>query len=93
MTARIAWAAFAVLIAAAAAVLPARAEELIRKGRVTVNGETASIGDSADPTRDIVAVDGETVHREMLAYWMLNKPRGVITTASDPEGRRPEFPG
>jgi len=62
------------------------AEELIREGRVSVNGETARVGDSADP-RDVVAVDGEAVRRETLAYWMLHKPRGVITTASDPEGR------
>ena len=64
-----------------------RAEELIREGRVTVNGVVASIGDSADPVHDVVALDGESVHREPLAYWMLHKPRGVITTVSDPEGR------
>lgn len=60
---------------------------MIREGRVTVNGEIASIGDSADPVRDVVAVDGEPVHRESLAYWMLHKPRGVITSVYDPEGR------
>ena len=63
------------------------AEEMIRGGRVSVNGVTASVGDSADPMRDVVTVDGEPVHPESLAYWMLHKPRGVITTARDPEGR------
>ena len=45
------------------------------------------LGDSADPARDAVAVDGVAVDAEPHAYWIVNKPRGVITTVRDPEGR------
>ncbi len=62
-------------------------EEYLRSGRVTVNGEVAKLGDSAVPGRDLVAVDGERLAREPIAYWILNKPRGVVTTVRDPEGR------
>jgi 23S rRNA pseudouridine2605 synthase len=64
------------------------AEELLRAGRVTLNGEPARLGSSADPARDVVRVDGVAVVCEPLAYWVVHKPRGVITTARDPEGRR-----
>lgn len=63
------------------------AEDLLRAGRVAVNGETAHLGQSADPVQDVVTVDGVPVEREPFAYWMLNKPRGVISTVRDPEGR------
>ncbi len=63
------------------------AEELLRQGRVTVNGRVAKLGDSADPDRDEVALDGVPIAREPSVYWLLNKPRGVITTVRDPEGR------
>jgi pseudouridine synthase len=63
------------------------AETLIRAGRVTVNRHTARIGESADPTRDIVRVDGERISAEALEYWLVHKPLGVVTTARDPEGR------
>ena len=64
------------------------AEDLIRAGRVTVNGKRAGLGDKADPVADSVKVDGKrvrlpTVHR----YLLLNKPRGYLTTRSDPQGR------
>ena len=63
-------------------------EELIADGRVTVNGEVATLGRRADPEADRVAVDGVTVPvREGLVYYLLNKPAKVVTTASDPEGR------
>lgn len=62
-------------------------EELIRQGRVSVNGDTAKLGDSADPGRDRVCLDGEKLVGEKPAYWMINKPEGVITSARDPEGR------
>ncbi len=65
-----------------------KAEELIRDGRVTVNGTVAGIGDKADPERDSVKVDGKRVQPpESHRYLLLNKPRAVMSTVSDPEGR------
>jgi 23S rRNA pseudouridine2605 synthase len=63
-------------------------EELIVAGRVTVNGSPAELGARVDPETDDVAVDGVPVSvREGLVYYLLNKPAGVVTTASDPQGR------
>ena len=62
-------------------------EELIRQGRVSVNGDIAKLGDSANPSRDLVRLDGEKLIGEKPAYWMINKPEGVITSMRDPEGR------
>jgi pseudouridine synthase len=64
-----------------------RSDELIRAGRVRVNGRTGELNTIVG-RRDVVEVDGERVERQPLAYILLNKPRGVVTTASDPEGRR-----
>jgi hypothetical protein len=75
------------LLAAAGVASRRGAEELLRDGRVAVNGEIAHLGQSADPDVDVVTVDGSPIEREPLAYWMVHKPRGVITTARDPEGR------
>ena len=63
-------------------------ETLIREGRVTVNGERATIGREIDPESDDVAVNGEPVRREKPVYILLNKPKGVICTNSDPRGRK-----
>lgn len=63
-------------------------EALIRDGRVSVNGAVAQLGDSADPVRDAVALDGEGLIFAKPSYWVLNKPKGVLTTLRDPEGRR-----
>jgi 23S rRNA pseudouridine2605 synthase len=65
------------------------AEELIAAGRVQVNGETITVpGFKADPERDHIRVDGKLLHgSERLRYFVLNKPRGFVTTVSDPEGR------
>lgn len=65
-------------------------EELIRAGRVTLNGVTASIGDCADIATDLVCVDGKPlpVQRDKKTYIMLHKPRGYVTTMSDEKGRR-----
>ena len=65
------------------------AEELIAEGRVEVNGDVAILGRRVDPDRDVIRVDGARVptarrHR----YILLNKPKGVVTTLDDPEGRR-----
>ena len=65
-------------------------EDLIRAGRVTINGREATLGDRVDLPRDHVAVDGTTVPVDPdLAYFALNKPAGVVTTARDPQ-RRPD---
>ncbi len=65
------------------------AERLMAEGRVTVNGETVrELGTRADPGRDDIRVDGRAIKRETRRlYLVLNKPRGYVTTRSDPEGR------
>lgn len=64
-------------------------EELIAAGRVTVDGRVVQLGAKADPARQIITVDGERVHtNQNLVYLLLNKPVDVVTTASDPQGRR-----
>jgi 23S rRNA pseudouridine2605 synthase len=63
-------------------------ENLIEARRVRVNGEVAILGRRVDPEHDLVTVDGAPVGvREGLVYYLLNKPRGVVTTADDPQGR------
>jgi 23S rRNA pseudouridine2605 synthase len=62
------------------------ADELIKAGRVTVNGEPGQLN-TVVGTHDRVAVDGEEVARQRLAYVLLHKPAGVVTTARDPQGR------
>jgi 23S rRNA pseudouridine2605 synthase len=63
-------------------------EGLIEKGRVTVNGKRAELGRRVDPDNDEVKVDGSTVVlRTDRVYYMVNKPEGYITSATDPEGR------
>ena len=65
------------------------AETLIEAGRVTVNGlPVTALGTRVDPAYDDVAVDGHRVQRPAVnRYLALNKPRGYVTTVSDPEGR------
>jgi len=63
-------------------------EELIEAGRVTVDGEVALLGRRVDPDVAEVMVDGVPVSvRPGLVYYLLNKPRDVVVTASDPQGR------
>jgi 23S rRNA pseudouridine2605 synthase len=63
-------------------------ERFLIDDRVTVNGRVAELGDSADPRVDEIRVDGERLTRERPAYWLLHKPRGVVTTLRDEAGRR-----
>jgi len=63
-----------------------RADELIEAGRVTVNGEPGQLN-TVVGVRDRVEVDGQRVERQRLRYVLLHKPAGVVTTASDPQGR------
>jgi pseudouridine synthase len=63
-----------------------RADELIAAGRVRVNGELGRLNTAVGP-RDVVEVDGRRVAPQKLAYVLLHKPAGVVTTARDPQGR------
>ncbi len=64
-------------------------EKIIEEGRVTVDGRIAQLGESADPESAVIRVDGVPLRMpEAYRYVLLYKPRGVISTVSDPEGRR-----
>jgi 23S rRNA pseudouridine2605 synthase len=76
------------LIARAGVASRRAAESLIVAGRVCVDGEVVSeLGASADPDHQTIAVDGQPITAESPVYIVLHKPRGVVTTLSDPEGR------
>jgi 23S rRNA pseudouridine2605 synthase len=62
------------------------ADELIKAGRVTVNGEPGQLNTFV-AARDRVELDGRPLVRQRLAYVLLHKPAGVVTTARDPQGR------
>jgi len=78
------------LLSAAGLTSRRAAETLIEQGRVSVNGETVTtLGARADPDTDDVRLDGRRVKLpRRLRYYVLNKPRGVVTTRSDPQQRR-----
>ena len=77
------------LLAQAGAASRRKAEELILQGRVTVNGRPAKLGDSADPQKDKIALDGQRLRLEgEKLYLALHKPRGFVTTMEDERGRR-----
>lgn len=65
-----------------------KAEEYLAAGRVTCNGVTARLGDSADPDMDEILLDGRSLpSKSEYVYILLNKPRGYVTTLSDEKGR------
>lgn len=68
-----------------------KAEQLIAAGRVRVNGRVCTPGDKADASRDVISIDGENLEtsaKREHVYYMLNKPRGYVTTTSDELERR-----
>jgi 23S rRNA pseudouridine2605 synthase len=64
-----------------------KADELIKAGRVTVNGQPGQLNTVVQPT-DEVSLDGQPLAKQTLSYVLLHKPAGVVTTASDPQGRK-----
>ncbi len=77
------------ILAAAGIASRRKAEEIIAAGRVTLNGQVVTEqGTKADPLTDTICVDGKPLHRpQRFVYFLLNKPKGYVTTVSDPEGR------
>ncbi|MGD9947938.1 MAG: pseudouridine synthase [Desulfobulbus sp.] len=64
------------------------AEQLIRDGRIQVNGAIITeLGCKADPLKDAITFDGKRLHFEQKIYVLLNKPAGYVTTMADPQGR------
>ena len=63
-------------------------EEMIEDERITINGRVARLGARVDPDRDVIEVDGLPAPiRTDAVYYLLNKPKGVVSTAADPQGR------
>ena len=77
------------ILAAAGIASRRKAEEIIAAGRVTLNGAVVTEqGTKADPETDAISVDGKPLKRaQRFVYLLLNKPKGYVTTVSDPEGR------
>jgi len=76
------------ILAAAGVASRREAEEMIRAGFVSVNGKVVTaMGSQADAVRDTILVKGQKLRQEPLRTIMLNKPRGVLTTLDDPQGR------
>ena len=66
-----------------------KAEEMILAGRVSCNGRVCALGDSADPEKDEILLDGKPIPAQQgYIYLMLHKPRGYVTTLSDEKGRK-----
>src|SRR6266496_5384762 len=77
------------IIAAAGIASRRKAEQLIASGAFSVNGQIVTeLGSKADPERDHIRVNGKLLHgAEKSIYLLMNKPKGYVTTVSDPEGR------
>lgn len=77
------------VLAAAGVASRRKCEEVILEGMVRVNGEVVdSLPAFVDPEKDIITADGRKIHAAQKVYFLLNKPKGVICTNSDPQGRK-----
>lgn len=77
------------ILAAAGVASRREAEKVITAGRVRVNGKLVTeLGTKVDPKQVRITVDGKLIKTEKKVYYLFNKPRGVVTTMSDPQGRR-----
>src|SRR5258706_15817171 len=69
-----------------------QAEELIKNGFVTVNGEIAELGAKADPETDHIKINGKLINSKLgnrqNVYILVNKPKGYLSSIADPEGRK-----
>ncbi|HMR55045.1 MAG TPA: pseudouridine synthase [Candidatus Doudnabacteria bacterium] len=69
-----------------------KAEEFIKSGQVSINGRKAKLGDKVDPEKDEIKVYGKVIQRsEQKIYIALNKPKGVVVSKHDPNGRKTVF--
>lgn len=76
------------VLAAAGVASRRKVEEMVREGRVLINGKPARVGQRLRPDSDEVEVDGTRIGlHSHFVYYLLNKPRGVVSTAADPQGR------
>ena len=64
-----------------------KAEDIISEGRITVNGQTATLGMKADPSKDHIKLDGKLLMQQPKVYLVFHKPKHVVTSLTDPEGR------
>ncbi len=79
-------------ISSAGAASRRKAEEFIKSGQVFINGRKAKLGDKVDPEKDVVKIYGKVVKpAEQKIYVMLNKPKGVVVSKSDPRHRKTVF--
>jgi 23S rRNA pseudouridine2605 synthase len=77
------------VLAAAGIASRRKCEELMLQGGVCVNGKLVDkLPVFVDPDKDVITVDGKKIHHERKAYYLLNKPKGVICTSFDPQGRK-----
>jgi len=65
-----------------------KCEELIQEGRVKVNSKVIKLGDKADAKKDVITLNNKKIRIENKLYIILNKPRGVVSTLYDPQGRK-----
>ncbi len=77
------------IIAASGITARRKAEELIRNGRVSVNGKVVTqLGTKADPTTDKIVLDGEVLTKAGYVYYLFHKPTGIVTTLGDGKGKK-----